>query len=136
MPVSLCRFRKWLKEDGQAFQEVAGGLSDDGLYTVFASLRMLMPRGLHLVRFEAPGVAPVQRWFRGISKFTGLLPDDEDEESGATKSAGEFFYGGRTWEGAVGFWATEKSNGENGTGSNIVPLRIQCGQDHAGHFKT
>ena len=48
-------FQKWLKGHGRRFKGIAGGVSDDGLYTVSGVLRGTMPRGFHVIK---AGTAP------------------------------------------------------------------------------
>ena len=115
--LDVWRFRKWLSSKaGREFKSKAGGMSDDGLYTVSPVLRELMPRGLHEVVFEqkepkAGSVPATRMLFRGIPKFSGLSAQDEDEISNA--SAGIFFFDGKRLADAGAFYLTAKSNGEN-----------------------
>eukprot|EP00932_Pfiesteria_piscicida_P020081 SRR837773.69.p1 GENE.SRR837773.69~~SRR837773.69.p1 ORF type:complete len:434 (+),score=193.39 SRR837773.69:57-1304(+) len=104
-------FNKWLRtDDGRPFQKLAGGPSDDGMYTVSAVLRRCMPRGMS--RFTFSKAAGEQVIVRGFRKFTGLTADDEDEESGATNMYEDFYYSADAT--AARFTVTTKSNGENG----------------------
>ena len=90
------KFQKWIQKDevGKTFREIAGGVSDDGLYTLSPILRVILPRGTHSVKVvpkEGEG-APTTFLFRGIPKFTGLEARDEDEDSNSHQA--NFFYGG------------------------------------------
>eukprot|EP00466_Bigelowiella_natans_P000385 jgi/Bigna1/84912/estExt_fgenesh1_pg.C_10347 len=121
--LEIFKFRKWLNSKrGRPYKSVAGGMSDDGLYTVSPMLRELMPRGLHRIIVTSKGggkggggggggTKRITRIFKGIPKFSGLVASDEDEESNA--SAAIFFYDGKTINDAGGFYTTAKSNGEN-----------------------
>lgn len=108
--MNLGALHRWLKRrEAEPFAKLAGGPSDDGLYTISAVLRQCMPRGLSRFAFgNAPGADVLIRGFR---KFTGLTADDEDEESGATSHRESFFF---TDAAAETFTVTTKSNGENG----------------------
>eukprot|EP00939_MAST-03C_sp_MAST-3C-sp1_P002212 g2212.t1 len=122
------KFRKWLRgKDGRPYLKLAGGPSDDGLYTLSAMIRKILPRGLHYVEAthkkklaavppdatEEERPVPHKFWFRGIPKFTGLVASDEDESSNSHESTASFFYRGKTLKEAVSFAQTLKSNGEN-----------------------
>ncbi|GAB5353899.1 hypothetical protein AAMO2058_000073700 [Amorphochlora amoebiformis] len=108
--LNVFKFRKWLNGQGKPYKKAAGGMSDDGLYTVSPKLRELMPRGLHEVKFIGKDSCTTVL-FRGIPKFSGLVASDEDEESNA--SASIFFYDGQSLQDAGRFYVTAKSNGEN-----------------------
>eukprot|EP00467_Chlorarachnion_reptans_P002231 CAMPEP_0114510054 /NCGR_PEP_ID=MMETSP0109-20121206/13568_1 /TAXON_ID=29199 /ORGANISM="Chlorarachnion reptans, Strain CCCM449" /LENGTH=546 /DNA_ID=CAMNT_0001689307 /DNA_START=1 /DNA_END=1641 /DNA_ORIENTATION=- len=120
--LAIFKFRKWLTKDseGRKYKSAAGGMSDDGLYTVSPMLRALMPRGLSEVKFKPTGGGKETTVvFKGIPKFSGLVASDEDEESNA--SANIFFYKGKSIDNAGGFYTTAKSNGENAKlGCHIV----------------
>ena len=108
------KLRKWLRsKEGKQFSSVAGGVSDDALYTLSPLLRAILPRGLHLIRVKQKGHDEFGEsfWFRGIPKFTGLTAQDEDEVSNSHQHS--FFYRGKTMSDARGFYETLKSNGEN-----------------------
>lgn len=104
-------FNKWLRTpEGRPFLKQAGGPSDDGIYTLSATLRRCMPRGLS--RFVFAQRPSEEVLVRGFRKFTGLTVEDEDEESGATNMYEDFYY---TKDApASKFTVTTKSNGENG----------------------
>ena len=87
-------FQKWIRtEEGRGFKDIAGGVSDDALYTLSPMLRELLPRGLHsILALPKEDLRMTQLWFRGIPKFTGLEANDEDEASNSHQA--NFFYGG------------------------------------------
>ena len=92
--LDIRKFQKYLKAE-PALKKIAGGVSDDGLYTVSSLLRVLMPRGLHqIVSVHGPSGATKAWLFRGIPKFTGLIETDEDEASNSTAAGGEDGSGG------------------------------------------
>lgn len=110
------KFRKWTRsKSGHKFKKIGGGVSDDSLYTLSPVLRVLLPRGLHFLEVRRKGKDDVvdRFWFRGISKFTGLLAGDEDEVSNSHNASSDFFYGGKKLSDAKTFVQTLKSNGEN-----------------------
>eukprot|EP00750_Incisomonas_marina_P028136 INCI648.4.p1 GENE.INCI648.4~~INCI648.4.p1 ORF type:complete len:583 (+),score=95.29 INCI648.4:189-1937(+) len=119
-------FRKWLKTpDGAPLKSKAGGVSDDGLYTLSALLREVLPRGLHLLTATHEKTGNVTTFgFRGIPKFSGLVASDEDEESHA--EAAMFFFDGQTMEDVKEVYVTEKSNGENAK----LSVRVLDGVDY------
>lgn len=86
--LNIKAFAKWLKTpEGAPFKSKAGGMSDDGLYTVSPLLRRMLPRGFH--RVEATNArtgAKFRTAFVGLRKFTGLGAGDEDEESNSTST--------------------------------------------------
>jgi len=108
----LSKFRKWLKNDGYKFKSVAGGVSDDGLYTVSPLLREVMPRGFHYIVATHKETSRTSTFvFRGIPKFTGLEEVDEDEKSNSYQN--NFFFRGKSLADGAEAFETEKSNGEN-----------------------
>ena len=93
-------FQKWIQktDEGKQFKAIAGGVSDDALYTLSPMLRDLLPRGLHSVLAlpkEGDG-SMTKFWFCGIPKFTGLEARDEDEDSNSHQA--NFFYGGARYK--------------------------------------
>ena len=119
--MNIGAFQRWLRRpEGVPFAKIAGGPSDDGLYTISAVLRQCLPRGFSRFAFaNAPDVL-----IRGFRKFTGLTADDEDEESGAASKRESFFF----TEDVVAetFTVTTKSNGENGKVRARACLPARC----------
>ena len=106
------------RKNAQKLKSKAGGVTDDGLYTISMILRRLLPRGFHVIYCKNniennPNGYKDIKFFRGIPKFTGLIASDEDEESNSSKHNQSFFYKNYKMNDATHFYETIKSNGEN-----------------------
>ena len=113
------KYRKWEKTpEGREYFKKTGNKKtgpgfDDTVYANCPMLRAALPRGCHVVEAldAATGVLVACYVFKGIPKFSGLQPTDEDEDSPVT--ANDFFINGKGIGDANVVFATEKSNGEN-----------------------
>ena len=116
--VNPYEYRKWSKTpEGREYCKATGKLDchgfDDEVYQRCPMLQKALPRGCHVVEAleAATGALLACFVFKGIPKFGGLQPTDEDEESPA--NANDFFINGKGIGDAKTVYVTEKSNGEN-----------------------
>ena len=111
--INMRSFREWLKTpEGKTYKNVRGTGVDDTVYLISEVLRTYLPRGCHVITATNKTTGNITTFmFNGIPKFSGLQPDDEDEESGARADA--FFFERKTMADAKEVFVTEKSNGEN-----------------------